>query len=85
MTKVSNVSRLPQVVDIVLANGKKTSINVMPKARPTLPTGSKVSPNWLALNPGCVVLIEDVRRKSTEVTPVKEQQAYKASGKEQSK
>ena len=55
--KVSNISRLPQVVPIIFENGRRTTINVMPKSRPDLPPGSKVDPNWMALNPGCIVLL----------------------------
>lgn len=80
MTKVSNISRLPQTVPIIMEDGRRTTINVMPKSRPDLPSGSKVDPNWIALNPGCITVIVpeaqkpvDTKKKTQEVN-AKEQQ-----------
>ncbi len=78
--KVSNISKLPQVVPIISKDGKtRTTISVMPKARPTLPPGFRVDPNWMALNPGKVVLIRPQEpkapsnSKSAQEVAVKEQ------------
>lgn len=77
--KVSNISRLPQVVPIIFGNGRRTSVNIMPKSRVDLPKDSKVDPNWVALNPGCVALLKPEDKPRVEPNKI----AREADTKEQ--
>lgn len=57
--QVNNLSNVPQMVDIQLADGRITSIRLMPRVRAVrLPPGAKVHSNWIGLNPGCAAVHE---------------------------
>jgi hypothetical protein len=67
-THVKNTGRVPKQVSIVLADGTKTCIRVMPRTRKgvTLPEGSKIDGNWMALEGQGIILWED---KTVDTTP----------------
>lgn len=66
MPKVSNATRLPQDVRIILEDKRVTHIKVMPGSRPDLPPGAVVDPNWLAVNPKAVHIIKSEAEKREE-------------------
>lgn len=51
---IVNLSSMDQHVDIILEDGTKSSVTIMPKAKVRLPKGAKVCGNWQALNAGIV-------------------------------
>lgn len=51
---IVNLSSMDQHVDIVLEDGTKSSVTIMPKAKVRLPKGAKVCNNWQALNANTV-------------------------------
>lgn len=54
-TKVNNISRIPQQVDLVDTAGKAAgSVRIMARRAVDLPDGYTVCARWCALNPGCV-------------------------------
>jgi hypothetical protein len=57
-TLVINVSRVPQHVGLILANGKKAYSRIMQRSRATIATGAKIDPHWLAMNPGVIRIVE---------------------------
>jgi hypothetical protein len=57
-TLVINVSRVPQQVGLILANGKKSSSRIMHRSRAEIAPGSTVDPHWLAMNPGVIRIVE---------------------------
>ncbi len=59
--KICNVSAVPQMVKLDMADGSITEIRVMPKARPSLPPGAKVNARWLASNPRTIHILEEPR------------------------
>jgi hypothetical protein len=61
-TLVINVSRVPQNVGLILANGKKAYSRIMQRSRAEIAPGVTVDPHWLAMNPG-VVKVSEVQPK----------------------
>lgn len=67
-THVKNTGRVPKQVSLILKDGRKTCISVMPRTRKgiTLPDGAKIDGNWLALEGDGILSWED---KVVESTP----------------
>lgn len=57
-TLVINVSRVPQSVSLILANGKQAWSRIMQRSRAHIEPGAKVDPHWLAMNPGVIRTVE---------------------------
>ncbi|QRE00276.1 hypothetical protein [Burkholderia phage BCSR5] len=57
-TLVINRTQFAPMVDIILANGEKTAVQIGPRSRGHLPEGATVCPRWKARNGDKVTVIE---------------------------
>lgn len=86
--KISNLSRIPQQVGIILSDGRKGTVRIMAQARRMgLPAGANVDPRWEAVNPGVIIKVADapaVRPAATalEAQPITEAKASVVTSKE---
>jgi len=68
--QIKNMGRDSLQVGIILKNGKKTTVRVMPRTQKgiSLPAGSRVDPYWLATHTSAKILVRDVPEKSTGIS-----------------
>lgn len=56
---VINVSGVDQQVGIITDKGAKVSFRLMERGRTKMPEGYQLDPNWIALHPGALKVIDE--------------------------